>query len=166
MIDGSSLFLLLTRACFAQVSTTDSQKRATKLKHCVCLNYIEFLYHFLGDDSRSLPVSSKELTGLFNSLSSEIHQTFVHVYESFAGDVLDEKGIAHIGNEIKSLSSKVPVIYNPEIYERTKGFSPGALFIFEVEVTFENGKLKVTEKVIVLGVFCHSYLVYSMCQRT
>lgn len=76
----------------------------------------------------------------------------------FAGDVLDKKGIAHIGNEIKSLSSAVPVIYNPEIYQRTKGFSPGAVFIFEVEVTFENGKLKVTEKVVVLGVFCHSYL--------
>lgn len=102
-------------------------------------------FTFVGDDSQSLPVSSQELTELFSSISDTLQQNLPGEYVC---NIFDKKGITLIGNEIKCLSKEVPVIRDPKIFQRRKGFRPGALIILEVEVTFQNGELKITEQVI------------------
>lgn len=102
-------------------------------------------FKFEGDDSQSLPVSSQELTELFSSISDTLRQKLPGEYVS---NIFDKKGIALIGRDIKCLSKEVPVIRHPQIFQRTKGFKPGAVIILEVEVTFQNGELMITEKVM------------------
>ena len=89
---------------------------------------------------------STEQTELFKSIDKTIEQKFSK--DSLAGDISEEKGLTLVGREIKSLSKEVPVLHNPAIYQRTRGFKPGAVLILEVEVSKQNGEVKCTEKVI------------------
>lgn len=104
------------------------------------------LFYFLGEDCRCLPVLSTERTGLFKSIDKIIDQTFPKY--SIVGNIFEKKGLTLVGREIKSLSKEVPVLQNPAIYQRTRGFKPGVVLILEVEVSKQNGEVKCTEKVI------------------
>ncbi|XP_078329133.1 uncharacterized protein LOC111112657 isoform X2 [Crassostrea virginica] len=96
------------------------------------------------EDCRSLPALSTEQTELFESIDKTIEQKFSK--DSLAGDIFEEQGLTLVGREIKSLSKEVPVLHNPAIYQRTRGFKPGAVLILEVEVSKQNGEVKCTEK--------------------
>ena len=95
---------------------------------------------------RSPPVLSREQAELLQSIDEVIVQKFPN--DSFVGNIFEEKGLTHVGKEIKSLSKEVPVLHNPAIYQRTRGFKPGAVLILEVEVSKQNGEVKCIEKVI------------------
>ena len=103
-------------------------------------------FSFLGGVCRPLPDLSTEQIELFKSYDEIIEKTFPK--DSLVGDIFEEKGLTLVGREIKSLSKEVPVLYNPAIYQRTRGFKPGAVLILEVEVSKQNGEVKCTEKVI------------------
>ena len=89
---------------------------------------------------------STEQIELFNSYDKIIEKTFPE--DSLVRDIFEERGLTLVGREIKSLSKEVPVLHNPAIYQRTRGFKPGAVLLLEVEVLKQNGELKCTEKVI------------------
>lgn len=104
------------------------------------------LFYFLGEVCRSLPDLSTEQIELFNSYDKIIEQTFPK--DSLVSDIFEEKGLTLVGKDIKYLSKEVPVLHNPAIYQRTRGFKPGAVLLLEVEVSKQNGELKWPEKVI------------------
>ena len=87
-----------------------------------------------------MSVSAIQHDELFSLISTTVRETFPS--DSFVGEILGKKGISLIGNKIHALSKEIPVIRNPEIYQRTKGFEPGAVIIFEVEVTLNAGELE------------------------
>lgn len=87
-----------------------------------------------------MSVSAIQHNELFRLISTTVRETFPS--DSFVGEILDKKGITLIGKKINALSKEVPIIRNPEIYQRTKGFTPGAVIIFEVEVTLHAGELE------------------------
>lgn len=112
----------------------------------------ETFFYFLGEFCRSLPVLSTEQTELFKSIDKTIEQTFPK--DSLVGDIFEVKGLTPVGREIKSLSKEIPVLQNPAIYQRSRGFKPGAVLILEVEVSKENGEVKCNEKVIPVLMTC------------
>nr|XP_022306055.1 uncharacterized protein LOC111112657 isoform X3 [Crassostrea virginica] len=112
------------------------------------------------EDCRSLPAFSTEQTELFESVDKTIEQKFSK--DSLAGDIFEEQGLTLVGREIKSLSKEVPVLHNPAIYQRTRGFKPGAVLILEVEVSKQNGEVKCIEKnTIFAGNICKSKRDYN-----
>ena len=80
------------------------------------------------------------------SIEEIIVQTFPK--DSFVGDIYEEKCLTLVGKEIKSLSKEVPVLHNPNIYQRTRGFKPGAVLVYEVEVAFQNGDFNFIKEVM------------------
>ena len=83
-----------------------------------------------------MPVETPELTEFFNSNCDRIRQSVLSY--NFTGDILDEKGLFKVLWDIENLSKKVMVLTNQETNRRPTGFKPGAVFILEVEVKFEN----------------------------
>lgn len=96
--------------------------------------------------SRSPPVMSREQAELLKSIDEVMVQPLPN--DLFVGDIFEEKGLTLVGQEIKSLSKDGPVLHNPDIYQRTKSFKPGAVLIYEVEVAFQNGDFNITKEVM------------------
>ena len=94
---------------------------------------------------RSPPIISREQAELLKSIEDMV-QTLPN--DSFVGDIFEGKVLTLVGKEIKSLSTEIPVLINPDIYQRTRSFKPGAVLIYEVEVAFQNGDLNITKEVM------------------
>ena len=79
------------------------------------------------------------------SIDEIIVKTFPN--DTFVGNIFEE-GLTLVGKEIKSLSKEVLVLHNPDIYQRTRNFKPGAVLIYEVEVAFQNGDFNIIKEVM------------------
>lgn len=88
-----------------------------------------------------LPVESNELSDALNPIYKRIKESMSH--SSFAADVLETRGINRLLMQIQSLTHGAWVTLDTERCQ-----IPGAVYIFEVEVTFKNDELKVIEKVM------------------
>lgn len=89
-----------------------------------------------------LPVESfewkDELTSICNNIRQRISKS------SFAADILEKQGIRQFLMHMQSLSNGVWMILDKE-----QSQIPGAaVYVFEVEVTFETDDLTVIEKVV------------------
>ena len=87
-------------------------------------------------------VESNEWKDVLNSICNNIRQRMKR--SSFATDILEKQGICHFFMHMQSLSNGAWMLLGKEQSQ----IPGGAVYVFEVEVTFETDDLTVIEKVM------------------
>lgn len=117
---------------------------------------LEYIFSFFKESRMTWTetVKSEQLREQFNSFTVEINNNKQSC--SFVGELFKNDFKQELETEIKSLAQRVLLTKN---FERTDSLQPMETAVYEVDVTSNDNKLSVTEKVI----FYNENPIYIFC---